>query len=84
MSTNKQQYLGEDYLVEIVNDVVEVWQILTKEYKGGNAWRLSLTFQERRSLPLGREDARNFVEEFVSDDNPEVRQSIVDTLSSKP
>jgi hypothetical protein len=79
-----QQYLGEDYLVEIINDVVEVWQILTKEDKGGNTWRLSLTFHERRSLPLSREDARIFVAEFISDDTPEVRQSIVDTLSSKP
>jgi hypothetical protein len=84
MSSNKQQLLGEDYLVEIANNVVEVWQILTKEHKGGDNWGLSLTFHDRRSLPLSTEDARKFVAEFISDNNPEARQSIVDTLSGQP
>ena len=83
MSLNKQQYLGEDYLVEIANDVLEVWQILTKENTGGNTARYSLTFYERRSLPLSTEDARNFVAKFISDNNPEVRQSVIDTLSAR-
>ena len=84
MSPDKEQYFGEDYMVEIFDDAVEVWRILTREDKGRDTEHLSLTVHERRSLPLSTEDARNFVAEFISDDNPELRQSIVDTLSGKP
>lgn len=84
MSPDKQQYLGEDYLVEIFDDAVEVWRILAREDKGRDTEHLSLTVHARRSLPLSTEDARSFVAEFISDDNPEVRRSIVDTLSGQP
>ena len=84
MSPNKQQYLGEDYLVEIGNDVVDIWRIFMRIHTGKGTWSLSLTHHENRSLPLSIEDAQKLVAEFVSDTNPETRQSIIDALTSQP
>jgi hypothetical protein len=81
MSSNKQQHVGEEYLVEISDDAVEIWRITMRIHKGMDTWGLTLVFHERRSLPLSAEDAQNLAAEFVSDTNPETRRSIIDSLS---